>query len=309
MPHPDFQQLQPEGCKYTVVSTSHLADLQSEIELRREQGQFNSEFCREYMFRFKFNPPEELQNAKSLVVVAMPRPPKKATFTLKGKKQSFILPSIYTAYDKKKLNVESLVSQALERCGYRTAAPALPLKLLAARSGLIEYGKNNIAYAAGMGSFMRLTALYTNMPCQEDHWQEPKMMQQCQNCSLCQKACPTGAISPSRFLLHAEKCITYHNEKEGSIPFPDWIKPQWHNSVVGCVVCQRVCPVNKNFLSAIAEAVEFDEHETNLLLKGASPETEPSLADKIQRLALTDYYGMLPRNLSVLLEKAAKQGT
>ncbi|MGD0449460.1 MAG: 4Fe-4S double cluster binding domain-containing protein [Candidatus Bathyarchaeia archaeon] len=299
----DFAELTKEKCKFKVVSTRHLADLQREIENLIEQGQLDSEFVQQHLSQFKFTPPEELKNAESIIVVAMPRPPTKAIFNWNGEKQALILPPTYTAYDEKRLLVEHAVAKAVEKGGYKIATPNLPLKLLSVCSGLAAYGRNNIAYVGEMGSFMRLTAVYSNMPCEMDNWHEPEMMKACVNCNLCQNACPTGAISKNRFLLYAEKCLTYHNEKDGKIPFPKWIKPQWHNCIVGCIRCQAACPENKPYLGRFGETAEFDEQETKFLLKGIPREQIPALTmQKLQLLSLTDYLGEMPRNLSPLLK-------
>jgi epoxyqueuosine reductase len=301
-PQVNFEKLTQENLKFTIVSTSHLADLRSEIENRQKQNQFNEEFSKEYLFRFKFSLPDELKNAKSLIIVVMPRPATQAIFNWNGKKQTFILPPTYTAYDEKRLYVEHLVTEAVGKEGYKIATPNLPLKLLAVHSGLAFYGKNNIAYVQGMGSFMRLTAVYSDMPCERDQWQEAKMMNSCKDCTLCRSACPTGAITKNRFLLHAEKCLTYHNEKESRIPFPNWIKPEWHNCIVGCIKCQAVCPQNKAYLGQIGETTEFTQEETELLLKGKLRDQIPSATiEKMKALSLTDYLSELPRNLSALL--------
>jgi epoxyqueuosine reductase len=299
----DFAALMREKCEFKVVSTRHLVDLQRKIESLRDQGRLDSEFAQQYMFRFKFTPPEELKNAESIIVVAMSRPPTKAIFNWNGKKQAFVLPPTYTAYEEKRLLVERTVAKVVEKGGYRIATPILPLKLLAVCSGLAAYGRNNIAYVGGMGSFMRLTAVYSDMPCESDQWHEPEMMKSCMNCDLCLNACPTGAISGNRFLLNAEKCLTYHNEKDGKIPFPKWIKPEWHNCVVGCMRCQAACPENKPYLGRFGETVEFDEQETKLLVEGAPREQIPAVTmKKLQLLSLTDYFNEMPRNLSVLLK-------
>ncbi len=299
-----FESLAKIGCKFKVVSTRRLTDLQSEIECRLDKRQFDEEFAKDYMHRFQFTPPQELQNAKSLIVVAMPRPPTRATFDWRGKKQTCTLPPTYTAYDQKRLNVEKLVGEAVGAGGYRIATSNLPLKLLAARSGLVEYGKNNLAYVEGMGSFMRLTAVYSDMPSGSDEWHQPKTMDSCRNCNLCGHACPTGAISGDRLMLHAERCLTYHNEKAGSIPFPYWVKAEWHNCIVGCIRCQAVCPKNKPFLEKFGESAEFTEEETELLLAGTPTEKMPSATlEKMRLLCLTDYYNEMPRNLSALLNK------
>jgi epoxyqueuosine reductase len=298
----DFGNLTRENCKFRIVSTSHLAELQQEIENRRNKGQFDAEFATKYLPSFKFTPPEELTNAKSIVIVAMPRPPTKGIFNWNGKKQSFVLPPTYTAYDEKRLHIEHLVAEAVGTEGYKIATPRLPLKLLASHSGLVDYGRNNITYVQGMGSFMRLTAVYSDAPFEIDNWQETKIMKHCQDCGICQEACPTGAIASDRFLLHAEKCLTYHNEKEAKIPFPQWIKPEWHNSIVGCIRCQAACPENRPYLNTIGETAEFSEEETKLMLKAVPLEHLPAETfSKMKLLSLTDYYRELPRNLSVLL--------
>jgi epoxyqueuosine reductase len=299
----DFDLLQREGCKVKVVSAEHLAELQAEIMQRYGDGEFDAEFAKEYIPRFKFQAPAEL-HAKSIIVVAMPRPPTKAIFNYRGTKHVFILPPTYTAYDEKRLHVEGLVAKAVGTRGFRIATPYLPLKLLAACSGLTKYGRNNIAYVEGMGSFMRLTAVYTDMPTIEDSWGKVEVMPQCQNCNLCQNACPTGAIQNDRFLLHVERCLTYHNEKDSNIPFPSWIRPEWHNCVIGCMKCQAACPQNRPYLKQVGETAEFTEEETELLLKGTPSEKIPAATlQKMKLLSLTDYFSMMPRNLSVLLNK------
>jgi epoxyqueuosine reductase len=300
----DFSALQVEGCKVATVSISHLVELQKDVQTSFQLGQYGEEFTQTYHPRFKFTPPETLKTAKSIIIVAMPRPPTKAVFNWNGQKQAFILPPTYTAYDEKRHHVEALVSEAVGKAGFKIATPSLPLKLLAAKSGLAVYGRNNIAYVEGMGSFMRLTAVYTDMPSTSDNWQEAKTLKTCSNCRLCQNACPTGAIAEDRFLLHAEKCLTYHNEKPGNIPFPDWIFPEWHNCIIGCIRCQTACPENKPYLTQVGETAEFTEQETSLLLKGTPCEQMPKeTVLKMKVLSLTDYYNELPRNLAALILK------
>jgi epoxyqueuosine reductase len=192
--------------------------------------------------------------------------------------------------------------------GYSLASTLLPLKALAARSGLCEYGRNNVCYVPGMGSFLQLVAFYSDMPCSDDRWQEAKMMKSCQDCQLCIRACPTSAIPSDRFLLHAERCIVYHNEKDGSVPFPAWIKKEWHNCLVGCLRCQWACPLNKGLLKWIDETEEFSEEETKLLLEGATRDLlGAETIGKLEHLDLMDYLGSLPRNLSVFFGKGAHQ--
>jgi epoxyqueuosine reductase len=284
------------------VSITHLADLQREVQTCQARGEFDEEFAKTYIPTFKFSPPNELKNAKSIVVVAMPCPPTKAIFNWNGKKQAFILPPTYTAYDEMLLQIERFVSEAVSAIGCSIATPRIPMKLLAVRSGLAKYGRKNITYVEGMGSFLRLTAVYTDMPAEDDCWQSAEALPRCEGCMLCQNACQTSAISTDRFLLHAEWCLTYHNEKPADVPFPAWIKREWHNCLIGCIRCQAACPENKTFLGKVGETAQFTQQETELLLKATSSAalSEETVA-KMKLLSLLDYYQELPRNLSVLL--------
>jgi epoxyqueuosine reductase len=301
--YPKFLQFSEKNFRISVASTRHLPELQQEIEERLKQGLLDKQLYQEYLAMLRFALPEKLAEAQSLIVVAVPRPQTQATFNWNGKSHSLIIPPTYTAYDEIQNEVESLLTEALGREGYKVARSALPLKLLAVRSGLAEYGRNNICYATGLGSFFQPVAVYSDMPCEKDRWQNAKMMASCQNCQLCRKACPTGAISSDRFQLKAERCITYYNERKGDIPFPDWIKRSWHNCLIGCLICQRACPKNRRFIQWIEEAVEFNEEETRLLMKGSLREQlSMSTVNKLKQLGLIDYLENLPRNLSVFFK-------
>ena len=96
-----------------------------------------------------------------------------------------------------------------------------------------------------MGSFHQLITFYSVFPIEEDNWQNLRMMEMCKECNSCIRKCPTHAIPSDCFLLRIERCIIFHNEQPGEIPFPDWIDPKWHNCFVGCLHCQKVCPANK----------------------------------------------------------------
>jgi epoxyqueuosine reductase len=142
------------------------------------------------------------------------------------------------------------------------------------------------------------------MPCEEDSWQEATMMKNCEECELCRRACPTGAISSDRFLLRAERCIVYHNEKKGDVLFPSWMATSWHNCIVGCMHCQRVCPQNKEIIKWTGDEEEFSEEETTLLLEGAPHDKLPAKTlRKLEHLSLVDYLDSLPRNLGIFFNR------
>jgi len=299
-----FLDLAQRGYKGRIVSIRHLQDLQEEIEGHRGRGLFDEEFYQEYLSWFEFKVPESLPGARSLIIIAVPSPQSQAIFKWNGESRALIIPPTYVRYKETTKMVEDYLRSILSPEGYNVASARLPLKLLAVRSGLGQYGKNNICYVPGMGSFLQLVAVYSDLPCQEDTWQDAQVMKRCQSCDACRSKCPTGAIPSDRFLLRAERCIPFHNEKQGDVPFPAWMDLSWHNCVIGCLQCQRVCPEDRDFLGWVEGKEEFSEEETSLLLKGVEIDKLPATTvEKLKRLDLIRQFETLPRNLGVFFKK------
>jgi len=297
-----FQQLRKRGFRGRVAKIGRLADLQEDIESRYREGLLDETLYRRNLAAFVFSPPESLAEAASLIVVAVGQPQIQFTFSWNGEGIPLIVPPTYLHWRETDRQVEHDLMEVLGPEGYRVAQAALPKKLLAVRGGLATYGRNNITYVAGMGSFHRLVAFTSDFPCQQDEWREPRMMERCNRCLACRRNCPTGAISPERFLLHAERCITFHNEEPSDVPFPTWVDPSWHNCLVGCLRCQGVCPENQRFLTRVEDGAHFSSKETALLMEGAPLDQLPAATvKKLEQWDLVDLLDILPRNLSVLL--------
>jgi len=294
--------LEENGYQDRIVSIQHLRDLEEGIEGSRRRGLLNEELYQEYLSGLVFKPPDDLPEARSLIVVAVPQPQIRVIFTWQGESWPFTIPPTYPAYRETDERVGDILSSVLNPEGYRVSQAALPVKYLAVRSGLGEYGRNNICYVPGMGSFHRLVAFYTDFPCPEDSWREPQMTKSCQSCHVCIDSCPAGAITADRFLIHAERCLTFHNERRGE--FPAWIGPSWHNCLVGCLHCQIACPQNVLFLEWIEGDQVFSEEETNLILECVpSDRLHLDTVKKLERLDLIEYLEVLPRNLRMLLRQ------
>ncbi|VVB60712.1 Uncharacterised protein [uncultured archaeon] len=68
--------------------------------------------------------------------------------------------------------------------------------------------------------------------------------------------------------------------------------------------CQTVCPQNKKFLQYDKHTIDFTEEETSIILQKTPRELIPkTLATKLMRIDIDEYYTELGRNLSVLLNK------
>ncbi len=300
-----FEQLEQVGYRSRIVSVSHLDELREEFERDQQPGLVSAEITENYFDNIDFHLPETLPGAASIIVLAIPKPMVRFTFEVEGKRAALILPPIYMRYWETFDDVEADLSAILEPHGYQTAFAPLPMKLLATRSGLAGYGKNNITYVEGLGSFHQIATYYSDLPCEQDSWQEYHMMERCKKCLGCLKICPAGAIVSDRFLVHAERCITFHNERPGDVPFPAWIDPCWHNSLIGCMRCQEICPLNRPYLDRVMEGACFTEAETSLFLKGVSMEDLPPLTrGKIHQWGLEEKLSLFPRNLVALRNKS-----
>lgn len=291
-------KLEEKGYRGAVVPIERVVQLKYEIEKRLSQKEIDAGLYERYLTYLKCDVASTLPGSRSIIVTAAPQPQRKATFYFNGQTHKGIFPPIYTGDTDKR--VGDIIQSILAPSGYQIHAAALPLKLLAVRSGMATYGKNNIAYVDGMGSFLRFKAFLSDMPIGSSEWLEPQVMKECNKCRACVKSCPTGAVVPDRFLIHAERCITFFNESTDE--FPEWLDPSWHNSLVGCMKCQLVCPVNKQFIEWVEEGEAFDEAETELILSGASLDRMPAeTAHKLRRGYMADYLYVLPRNLRALL--------
>jgi len=292
--------LERDGFRGKVVAAERIADLKVEIEDRHNNAVLDETVYSERLTDFISGIPGGFPGGKSLIITSAFQPRYRVRFTFRGQPLTVIIPPTYSyATDKK---VEKALMEILGPAGYSLHSVVVPNKLLATCSGLAEYGRNNITYVQGSGSFHRLKVYLSDLPAGADDWGEPRMMEQCNSCSACIRRCPTGAIDAARFIIRAEKCITFHNEREE--PFPDWIDPSWHNCLIGCMYCQAVCPVNKDFLDLFEDAETFTEEETTLILRETSRQNLPQdTAEKLERLYLLEDFNLVGRNLGVLTKQ------
>ena len=294
--------LEEQGFRGRIISIEHVEELQQEIDALHRKNLLDEELYDTYLASFDFECRQKLPNARSLIIVSVPQPQVRVTFMRKDQSSPVIIPPTYAFSSDD--HVADLLRAYLEPMRYGLQKVRLPQKLLAVRSGLARYGKNNITYVSGMGSFHRPVLFISDCPSRPGTWREPAPLDQCEKCSACVKACPSHAIAQDRFLLHAERCITFYNERTS--PFPDWLSPSWHRCLVGCMVCQKACPANRDVMGWIREGPAFDNDETALLLEGATEDDLPARTlDTLRGLDMMEYLPVIGRNLKAVLKKSA----
>ena len=272
---------------------------QHALQERQQQGEFDADFARENL-TFTLQRPADATPDWRVVVVAMPRPAHQATFTVDGQPVNALLPPTYVRYRA----VFPEIRDELAAClASRVDLIDAPLKALATHLGLVRYGRNNLTYAPGIGSYLQLVACVTDAPLPVPaDWtpHEPRLLDLCEACGECEAACPTGAVGSDRVLLHAERCLTLANEATAA--FPAWLPSSAHHCLIGCLLCQRACPENPR-LPVQDTGTIFTSEETAALLAGASDSAGPTreaMRSKLDRLGLSDDT-VIGRNLRAML--------
>ncbi|MGY5879608.1 MAG: 4Fe-4S double cluster binding domain-containing protein [Candidatus Thorarchaeota archaeon] len=293
--------------QYRVMSIKHLGELQADFENIDAEGNVsNNPVFRSYIQEKQHHLPESFPDAKSVIVMAVFTPLMTVDFHYQGKTHEILVPHYYDDGITEDQLKTTILNKIIGDNQYRieNAKMHVLLKRLAVRTGLGKYGRNNICYVEGMGSFLTLYAFFTNFSFEKDNWQDAELMESCKSCKVCLNKCPTGAISEDIFVIDVEKCIPLYNEVPGE--FPDWINPSSHNALMGCLRCQLPCPANSAVAKKTQKLDSVSEEETKKILDGSSDEElYQSLSEKL-RMFIPEhayyYFPVITRNLRVLIQ-------
>lgn len=282
--------------KFTVIPISCLEDIKTDIEKFKQSHELNNFQKWIVNERYITSIENTKFNVKSIVIAITGYSMFNAIFKHNNKQVTDII-------SNPEINIQTYISNIFKNQGYNIEyVHWLPQKRLAVRSGLVEYGKNNICFDTDYGSFLEISTFISDMTPNEYTWREVQNSELCDGCSLCFSNCPTGAISQENFLINTDKCLSAINES-GTYEFADWIPKTAHHRLVGCLRCQDVCPMNAKALKNITNSLIFEEYETEMLLSGLKIEELPdTLADKVKQLSIHYTWESIPRNLKAMFE-------
>ncbi len=292
--------------EYRAVSCKHLPELQNDVDQLRAANKIHTnEVFQNYIAGFQYKVPKDFPEAKFLIVVAVSKPIAQIQFQHNNHSHDVYIGSPYheSGYDAEKVQ-ESLRKRINLPPEFKLVHNRkLHLKLLAVRSGLGKYGRNNICYVGDMGCFINLYAFYTDYDGLSDSWDEIKNLKYCETCNICLNNCPTGAVRENEFVIDISKCIPLYNEVPGI--FPSWIPKTAHNALMGCLKCQLKCPGNHKALKEISILEGMNEDETQMILDGNIPkENLEEVCLKLKMFEPKDAEYFLPtvsRNLKAII--------
>lgn len=140
---------------------------------------------------------------------------------------------------------------------YADTAP-IQDKVWAQRAGLGWIAKNSNLITRNYGSWVFLGEILTNLSLTPD---QPHTAH-CGSCTRCLDACPTQAITQP-FIVDTNLCIAYHTIENRNPDLPQNIKDNLQGWVVGCDICQDVCPWNQRFAKE-TDVTDFQPYPDNI---------------------------------------------
>ena len=215
-----------------------------------------------------------------LLLVWAYAPPDKASRRAQG---THILQSLpYYIASNKAYHAARALEAALQAAGIRAEKANIPLRTVAAASGIGRVLRNALLTIPPYGSRIVLQGLMVDAEPQTSDRQahgvegrfscpspkEPKADESqifssaCTACGACVRACPAGAIDEDGY--HVGACLRAHT---GGADIPAWaakILP----GLLGCERCQEVCPVNARLATRALSAAEQEAFSLQKLLAG-----------------------------------------
>jgi epoxyqueuosine reductase len=183
--------------------------------------------------------------------------------------------------------VESMRARFAEPFAARAYVDTGPIveRIAAKYAGIGWLAKNTCLINEELGSWLFLGLIVTTLDLAPSIPPgEPPASDLCGNCRLCLDACPTQAF-PAPYVLDATRCISYLTiELRGAIP--DELRPAMGRAVIGCDICQDVCPWNRK--SPVTQLAAFQPRQFVHIAENGDDEkkwSESLFAPELEKLA------------------------
>lgn len=176
------------------------------------------------------------KNVGTLLILLKGYQPYPALSTSNGLIHPYYFAAQQAYFDAKKLetHLEFLGLHAIQ-------APEIRLKPILSRLSPFCQGKNTLHYHPTWGSRFHIQTLMIKEKLEGTiALSSNQLKSPCGSCNRCQQACPTHGITDNGFLR--ENCL--RNWMLSGKPTPDNMREHMGNMLIGCDLCQQVCPLN-----------------------------------------------------------------
>ncbi|MEN6520428.1 MAG: tRNA epoxyqueuosine(34) reductase QueG [Armatimonadota bacterium] len=221
----------------------------------------------------RFTHPESLvPEAKSMIVVAWPYLATEKVDEGRGPKglvARFATGQDYHVVVTERLQElgEWLVEQIPSaKCKICVDTGSMIDRAAARAAGIGSYGKNASIITEKSGSWVVLGEMVTDVELEYD---DPAPMEECGDCDICVRNCPSGAIA-CPFVIDQTRCISHLTQMKGIIPRE--LRPIIGDSIYGCDICQESCPKNVGISSKQGEETLILHHPALIPLLNISQE-------------------------------------
>ena len=200
----------------------------------------------------RLDPQKHLKGARTIIAAAFPY--KLTSYEIPDghvRSSSSMYPDYHIVVQEKLGMLKKLLEDKYgAKCAVICDTQGLIDRHAAFLSGLGFYGKNTFLISEKFGSAFNIGYLLTDLEIEPEIPSEKT----CGECDLCQKACPSSAIS--NFGNDMSRCISYLTQKSDlSLEEEENIK----DYIYGCDICQKVCPYNKVFNEVDHTCINIDK--------------------------------------------------
>ena len=154
--------------------------------------------------------------------------------------------------------------EPFEARAYADTGPIIE-RVAAKYAGLGWLAKNTCLINEQIGSWLFLGVIITTLDLEPSLASDDSPApDRCGTCTLCLDACPTQAFTEAR-VLDARRCISYLTI-ELRTAIPEDLRSAMGNAVIGCDICQDVCPWNRK--APVTTLAAFQPRDLTIVQSG-----------------------------------------
>ena len=182
------------------------------------------------------SPKEALPGAKTLILLIMPYELAENTGSREG-----VISTYYRASQKAYKGTKELTSILINSGAHAIYNANIPLKSAIVKYNIGIQRLNSLTYIDGIGSAFHIQNIITDNEFELNRLAADIYPADCSKCLRCVNACPGKAISDTGY-IDPERCLRSVSEQK---EIPKEVESLLGNRLLGCDVCQMVCPHNK----------------------------------------------------------------